>query len=462
MNQPGHILVVTPQAVGEWWAEAVERASAGGYVPRQHQTRFIEWLADKNGALAAMGMGAGKTLCALMACGVLGSPARPLLLTQGATKKRAATLKQAVMLAGATPLVAIANYDAVWQGDLGKAVAAVPWSWIVLDESHRAKSPTGRASKWLSSLAAKWPSARRLALSGTPMPNGPLDLFGQFRFIKPEVFGPSFVRCRARFAECNPMFPSQVKRYIRQEEFAEITDPWIWKVATEDVLDLPEETHQRITVDLSPATMKFYTTLERELTAEVKAGVVTCANALARTGKLRQATSGYARPDELQSPSLIDGTPAKRQALRDWLDDFDRAEPLVVFYVFTSDAREIEALCRETGRRYSEVSGREKTLADWKEGKTDVVGVQIRAGAEGIDLTRSSHAVFYSVDWSPGIYEQALRRIRRPGQQASHCHYYHLVARNTIDEAVYRALTTKSDVVSSVMARFQSRKEAVS
>jgi SNF2 family DNA or RNA helicase len=456
-----NILVVTPQAVGEWWSEAVERASAGGYEPRQHQTRFVEWLGDKPGAMAAIGMGGGKTLCALMASGVLGRPARPLLLTQGATKKRAERLKQAVTVAGATPLVVIANYDAVWQGDLGKAIASMPWSWLILDESHRAKSPTGRASKWLAALAAKNQSARRLALTGTPMPNGPLDMFGQFRFVKPEVFGPSYVRCRSRFAEVNPMFPSQVKRYIRQEEFAEITDPWVWKVATEDVLDLPEETHQRIAVDLSPQTMRFYTELERELVAEVSSGFVTCANALARTIRLRQATSGYARVDEAEAASLIDGMPAKRAALRDWLDDFDRAEPLVVFYVFSSDAREIEALCRETGRRYSEVSGREKTLATWKAGNSDVLGVQIRAGAEGIDLTRSAHAVFYSVDWSPGIYEQALRRLRRPGQQSACCHYYHLVARDTIDEAVYRALTTKSDVVSSVMARLSSRKEAV-
>jgi len=461
MIRQGHMLVVTPQAVGEWWCEAVERASAGEFSPRRHQTKFLEWFGGKDGALAAVGMGGGKTLLPLMAAGVLGNPARPLLLTHGPTKKRAERLKQAVTVAGNVPVVAIANYDAVWQGELGKAVSSVPWDWIVLDESHRAKSPTGRASKWLAALAAKWPKARRLALTGTPMPNGPLDLFGQFRFVAPDVFGPSFVRCRSRFAEVNPMFPSQVKRYIRQEEFAAITDPWIWKVATEDVLDLPEETHQRITVDLSPATRRFYDTLEEELVAEMASGFVTCANPLARTTRLRQVTSGYARADDSEAAALIDGMPAKRQALRDWLDDFDRAEPLVVFYVFTSDAREIEALCRETGRRYSEVSGREKTLADWKEGKTDVIGVQIRAGAEGIDLTRASHAVFYSVDWSPGVYEQALRRIRRPGQRSNCCHYYHLVARDTIDEAVYRALTNKSDVVSSVLARLSSRKEAV-
>lgn len=449
----GHILVVTPQAVGEWWVDAVQQASAGAFTPRAHQQAFLDWLADKEAAMAAMGMGAGKTLCAIMAAGLVGRPSNPVLLTQGPTKKRAARLKQAVELAGPTPQVVIVNYDAVWQGDLGKQMEKVPWAWIILDESHRAKAPQGRASKWLAALAAKHPTARRLCLSGTPMPNGPLDLFGQFRFLARGVFGDSYVRFRSRFAEVNPMFPSQVKRYIRQEELSALTDPLVWRVATEDVLDLPEETHQRISVELSPATMRFIRDLEEELVAEIESGVVTCENALARTTRLRQGTSGYARIDGAMTPTLIDGTPAKRAALRDFLEDMDRAEPLVVFYVFRSDADEIRALCRETGRGYSEVSGQEKSLADWQAGKTDVVGVQIKSGAEGINLTRASHAVFYSVDWSPGIYEQALRRLRRPGQESACCHYYHLVARDTIDEAVYRALTTKSDVVSSVMAR---------
>lgn len=456
-----HVLVVTPQAVGEWWVEAVSRAAAGEFTLRRHQQTFLDWLGDKPGAMANIGMGGGKTLSAIAAAGLLGTRSSPVLLTQGPTKRRAARLRQAVELAGATPVVAVCNYDAVWQGELAKTVAAVPWSWLILDESHRAKAPQGRASKWLAALAAKHASARRLCLTGTPMPNGPLDMFGQMRFLAPEVFGSSYVRFRARYADVNPMFPSQVRRWLRQDEFARVTDPFVFKLATEDVIDLPEETHQRITVDLSPATRRFYAELERELTSEIAAGVVTCDNALARTIRLRQATSGFARADGAALPTLIDGMPAKRQALRDWLEDVDRAEPLVVFYVFSSDAREIEALCRETGRRYSEVSGSRKELAEWKEARTDVIGVQIRSGAEGIDLTRAAHAVFYSVDWSPGIYEQALRRLRRPGQQAATCHYYHLVARDTIDEAVYHALTNKADVVRAVMARYASRREAV-
>jgi SNF2 family DNA or RNA helicase len=456
-----HVLVVTPQAVGEWWVEATRRAAAGEFRPWAHQRQFLDWLADKPAALAAIGMGGGKTPSALLAAGLSGVPSNPLLLTTGATRKRAERLRLAVEIAGRVPVVAVTNYDAVWQGDLGKAVQSVPWSWIILDESHRAKAPMGRVSKWLAALAARNPNARRLCLSGTPMPNGPLDLFGQFRFLAPDVLGASWTRCRSRYAETHPMFPSQIKRYLRQDEFAALTDPFIWRVATEDVLDLPEETHQQIPVELSPATRRFYREFERELIAEIDGGVVTATNALARTVKLRMAASGYARPEESAAPIPIDGIPAKRAALRDWMEDIDKSEPLVVFFVFRCDATEIEALCRETGRGYSEVSGARKDLADWQQGKTDVVAVQIRSGSEGIDLTRARHAVFWSIDWSPGIYEQALRRIRRPGQQAKCCHYYHLVARDTVDEAVYRALTSKQDIIESVLGRLSSRATAV-
>jgi SNF2 family DNA or RNA helicase len=461
MTERRHVLAVTPQAVDEWWIEATRRAAAGEFTPWPHQRQFLEWLGDKPAALAAIGMGGGKTPSALLAAGLSGVPSTPLLLTTGPTNKRAERLRQAVKLSGTVPVVAIANYDAVWRGKLGEAVQSVPWSWIILDESHRIKSPSGRASKWLAALAAKNPTARRLCLTGTPMPNGPLDLYGQFRFLAPHVLGTSWTRCRSRYAETHPMFPSQIKRYLRQDEFARLTDPFIWRVATEDVLDLPDETHQQIAVELSPATRSFYREFERELIAEIDGGIVTATNALARTTKLRMATSGYARPEESALPVPIDGIPGKRAALRDWMEDLGKTEPLVVFFVFRCDADEIAALCRETGRGYSEVSGREKSLADWQQGKTDVLAVQIRSGSEGIDLTRARHAVFWSVDWSPGVYEQALRRIRRPGQKAACCHYYHLVARDTVDEAVYRALITKQDIIESVLGRLSSRATAV-
>ena len=97
-----------------------------------------------------------------------------------------------------------------------------------------------------------------------------------------------------------------------------------------------------------------------------------------------------------------------------------------------------------------------KQLEQWQSGQTDVVIVQQQAGGLGIDLTRSSVAVYYSISHSLGDYEQSLARLHRPGQK--HCvRYFHLVAIDTIDEAVYEALEDKRDVVESILARLTRR-----
>ena len=70
---------------------------------------------------------------------------------------------------------------------------------------------------------------------------------------------------------------------------------------------------------------------------------------------------------------------------------------------------------KRTGRTSSELSGRVNTLPEWQEGKTDVIAVQIQAGGVGIDLTRASYCVYYSVGFSLGDYEQSLARVHRPG-----------------------------------------------
>jgi SNF2 family DNA or RNA helicase len=130
----------------------------------------------------------------------------------------------------------------------------------VLDESHRIKAPGGQASRYLARLAVKQQHARRLCLTGTPMPHSPLDLYGQFRFLDPQVFGTSYTRMRARYAECDVRFPSKVKFWKNQDELASKLDAHSWRVTADEVLDLPEAIHETIPVELSPKVMRFYRT----------------------------------------------------------------------------------------------------------------------------------------------------------------------------------------------------------
>jgi SNF2 family DNA or RNA helicase len=459
MKMRPHILVVCPQAVAPAWEKVVAGAARGDFDPWEHQDRAATWAKARHASMFGLDMGTGKTFTALLTLGLSRKKMQTVLIHTGTAAKRVERLQQAMQTAGDTTLVVVVNYDSVWRGELGKALEAVRWSAIVLDESHRIKAPGGKASRWLARIAVKHQHAKRLCLTGTPMPHSPLDLYGQFRFLDPQVFGSSYTRMRARYAECDPRFPSKVRKWRNQDELTAKLDAHCWRVTADEVLDLPDAIHETIPVPLSPATMKFYRQLEKEMTAEISAGTVTAANALTKLLRLQQATSGYARTDEAGTV-LIDGMPTKRAVLEDRLSDLPVTEPVVVFCRFRSDLDDVAAAARELGREYAEVSGERKDLERWQAGDAVILGVQIQSGGVGIDLTRAAYAVYYSLGFSLGDYEQSLARLRRPGQ--TRCiRYYHLVAPGTVDQQVYAALKERRSVVEAVLQNLSPRKESV-
>lgn len=380
-----------------------------------------------------------------------------VMLTQGSIKQRSAALRDC----SASRFVAVVNYDVVYREPLCNVIHSVPWDAIVLDESHRIKSASGRQSRYLFSLAKAHPKARRLCLTGTPMPHSPLDIYGQFRFLDPRVFGTSQVMFRNRYANCDPVFKSKVRSYKNQTEFAAKIDANAWRVTADEVLDLPDALHERITVTLSRRTMQAYHELERNCVAELERGTVVAANTLTKLLRLGQMTGGYCpvpRQDGANILTLVDGMPAKAMALEDWMSDLPQAEPIVVFCRFSADIEEVHAVCRRLGRSSAELSGGNRGLSAWQAGESDVIAVQIASGGTGIDLTRAAYAVYYSTTWSLGDYEQSLARLRRPGQ--TRCvRYFHLVAKDTVDEDIYAALRQRKDVVESVVSRLTRRSQ---
>jgi SNF2 family DNA or RNA helicase len=290
------------------------------------------------------------------------------------------------------------------------------------------------------------------------MPHSPLDLYGQFRFLDPTVFGTSFTRMRARYAITDPVFPSKVVEWRNQQELSKLLDENSWRVTADEVLDLPSTLHERIEVDLRPKTRAVYDAFENEMVADIDTGVMTASNALTKLLRLQQVTSGYCHIDGGFDMTLISGTPEKALALESMLEDLPATEPVVVFCRFRHDLREVEAMARRLGRPYSEVSGETKTLEEWQRGDTTILGVQIQSGGAGIDLTRAAYCVYYSLGFSLGDYDQSLARLHRPGQ--TRCvRYYHLVANATIDGSVYRALKNRRDVIDGVLDQLTQRAE---
>jgi SNF2 family DNA or RNA helicase len=448
-----NILIVCPIAVGPAWIKQIGLYETGSVTPWQSQIAAAKWAARLPAAMLAKDMGTGKSLTALLSLNA--GPLHPVLLVEGSSAARAKRLRGEAMRAGKRGVCAIMNYDSVWRGDLAKAVSETSWDAIILDESHRIKSPGGKASRWLAKLGEKHPQAKRLCLTGTPIPHSPLDFYGQFRFLNPQVLGGSFVNFRRRYAECDARFPSQVKRWLKQDELAERTDPYIWRVKIDDVLDLPVAMHEVLPVPLDGKAARYYRDLERDMTAEIDAGTVTASNALTKLLRLQQATGGYARTDEAGTV-LIDGMPSKIATLEDRLGDLSELEPVVVFCRFRTDLNEVGAMARRLGRTYAELSGEQNQLAAWQGGHATIIGVQIQSGGAGIDLSRSAYCFYYSLGFSLGEYEQSLARLRRPGQ--TRCvRYYHLVTQGTVDEQVYGALRERRNVVDAVLTKLSLR-----
>jgi hypothetical protein len=344
-----HVLVLMPQAVASSWLRVIDNLDA--MQPWSHQRSMIEWAADRPSCMISADMGTGKTPTALWIAGR--DNLVPLDITQGSGASRAKRLAAAL---ASTPqehtLVILCNYEGFWRGDVWKQLEKAPIACIVADESHRLKSPQGRASKAAHKLAQRHPQARRLLLTGTPMPQGPLDLYGQFRFLHADIFGTSYARFRTRYAECDPRFPSKVRRYRNQDELTQKLDANSYRVEADEVLSLPDAIHEQIPVTLSPATRRFYDALANDLTADIEAGTVTASNALARLLRLAQAAGGHTKTDD-GATVAIDGVSAKRRMLEDRLSDLPATEPVVVFCRFRADLEEVRAAAAEQRQRNS-------------------------------------------------------------------------------------------------------------
>lgn len=448
--------------------------------PWRHQAQAYWFARDRQAALLNCGMGTGKSRVIVdLVCSVPeikatlilapksvvsvwprqfalhgSAPAAIIAPDKGTTAKKAKAVSEAYDADG--KVVVVLNYEAARQGyggaqkPRGMAAALLDreWDLVVLDESHRCKSSSGLTSRFVSRLRSQ--STRRLCLTGTPMPHSPLDIFGQFRFLDPAIFGQSFVAFRTKYAIMGGYENHEIIGFRDQEDLARRMDTITFTARTEDVLDLPPFTDVDREFDLAPEEARVYRDMEKDFVAELKGGQVTAANALVKLLRLAQVTGGAVDTDDGVAHVLGD---SKARLLKEVLEDCG-AEPVAVFCRFHRDLDAVHEAAKALGRESRELSGRRNDVAlsggKWEDG--DILAVQEQAGGVGVDLTRGRYCVFFSLSYSLGDYMQARARVRRPGQDRP-VTYVHLVARGTVDRKVRDALEKKEEVVRFVLDR---------
>ena len=381
-------------------------------------------------------------------------PFRVLALGNGyksvAAKVAATRIAAATSKSSQQPLVVVVGYESARESVFADWAAQQQWDLLVLDESHRLKAPGGVTARLAMRLAGR--AAKKLALTGTPMPHGPLDVYAQYRALDPTIFGTNYAAFRSKYGELGGYMGKQVVGYRDQEGLNERFYRIAYRVG-KDVLDLPPFHHITRTFTLGAKAQRAYAQLENDLVADVGAGKVTAANALVRLLRLAQLVDGFLpldTPDEDGARQLERMDTGKGDLLEDVLTDLPVSEPVVVFARFWPALDLIHATAAKLGRRSLELSGRRRELERWQNGEAPILVVQLQSGGAGIDLTRAAYAVYFDKSYSLGDYDQSLARVHRPGQQRPTT-YIHLVAQGTVDEAVQRALDERREVVAAVL-----------
>ena len=433
------------------------------------------------GAALLMEMGTGKSLTAIAITGALSQAGRirrvlivaplsilgvweeefqkfaafpyALAVLSGSSAKKLDTLRH---MTGTALQVVVVNYESAWR--LEKALTAWHPDLIIADEGHKIKTHNIAASKAMHRMGAK--ASYRLLLTGTVITNKAIDVFSQYKFLNPAIYGNSFYAFRNRYFDMVGYGNhTPVLKKSMEGELTEKLHSISYRATKAECLDLPETTDVIRQIELEPADLRIYRGLVKESYAELASGEVTATNILTRLLRLSQLTGGFLGNDETAAVEQVSA--AKLSALEDILDGaMAEGKKLVIIARFIPEIRAICKLLEKRGLGYScitgEVKNRDEQVARFqKEPEVMAFVGQIATAGLGITLTAASTMVFYSLDYSMSNFEQTKARIHRVGQRMP-CTYLYLVARGTVDEKVLAALESKADLARTLVDDYRS------
>ena len=348
----------------------------------------------------------------------------------------------------------IVNYDIVWRAELGDAFRVFAPDAIILDESHRAKSAGSKVSKYLALLGKRTPY--KMCLSGTPMANSPLDIYGQYRFLDPSIFGTRYDIFKEQYAILGGPERRFIVGYKNLHELDRKFDSIAYTCKMSDIyerLKLPPELPPiERGIYLPNKDMTTLRELGREFIAACGENVIVVKNVLGKILRQQQITSGFCmvtegpnEPERMQELNT-----AKMDQLSEDLEDISPEASVVVFCVFRHDLDAVHVAARKAKRDAFEVSGAKNELEQWRETTGAVLAIQVQSGSEGIDLIKANHAIYYSLPHLY-LYEQSRARLYRPNQTRP-VSFIHYIARGTIDELMYQSLLRKRNLIEDIQA----------
>ena len=437
--------------------------------PYEYQQTAINWIMDNPRCGLFLDMGLGKTVSTLTAIQQLIDDCEISRTLVVAPKKVAETTwtteaqkwdhlkslkvskvmgtekQRKLALAEKADVYVIGRDSFVWL--VGIYGGMLPFDVLVIDELTSFKS--SKSSRFKAMRIATPTAKRVVGLTGTPAPNGLIDLWAQMYCIDMgERLGRSVTKYRETYFEThkwnNIIVRCNVKKGCEDVIRKKIADICL-SMQAKDYLQLPDLISHTVKVQLSATVMQAYTKFEREKVLQFQdehAGE--SANVLAQSAaglmnKLSQFANGAIYDEDRNVHSVHD---EKLDRLAEIIEAANGSSVLV-FYQYKHDAARIAEKFK--GYRVKVYSD-EKQLIEWNAGQVDILLAHPASTAFGLNMQDGGHyIVWFGTGWNLELYQQANARLHRQGQQYP-VQVYNLVCAGTVDERAVAALDNKKGV----------------
>lgn len=316
-----------------------------------------------------------------------------------------------------------------------------PFDMVVIDELSSFKSYRARRFKALRKVR---PLIKRIVgLTGTPTPNGLIDLWPQMYLLdRGERLGKTITEYRQKYFTPSRMnwqtgvvYDYNLKPGADKEIYKKIEDICV-SMKAEDYLEVPELMEIPVPVELEDKDYQKYKKFERDLLLSVSdTEIITAMTAAVLSNKLLQMANG-AIYDEYRKVHIVHDE--KIKALEEIIEAAN-GKPVIVYYNYKHDMERIQKYFKDT-----RILETEKDIKDWNEGKIPILLLHPASAGHGLNLQEGGNTiVWFGLNWSLELYQQANARLHRQGQ-TSKVSCYLLVTKGTIDEDVIQAINNKA------------------
>lgn len=334
-----------------------------------------------------------------------------------------------------------------------------PFDMVVIDELSSFKNPKSQRFKSLRLVRPFF--KRTVGLTGTPAPNGLLDLWSEvFLLDGGKRLGEKYNEYRDTYFEPakrdkHTIFSYSLKKgdailgenFYNKEIFDKIGDI-CFSMKTEDYLKLPPCIDNDCIIHLSDETLQRYFDFEEEQVMQLADKEISAINAAGLTNKLLQFASGCVY-DETKKAHIVHDE--KLEELKERLEFLD-GEPVLLFYGFICDK---ERILNEF--KFARELKSSQDIKDWNSGKIKLAVVHPASAGHGLNLQfGGSNCIWYTLPWSLEQYLQGKKRIHRNGIVRP-VNNMRFITKDTVDEDVMRALSGKDNMQKALIEAVKAR-----